>query len=119
MGSTFFPGDQDLIPVFEDVNEPTHKLEGHLLQLKMASFFNQVQAVLFGYITPAEREEYKEVPSYEDIISYAFEEYQIPVITGLSYGHIPQKIPLPVGAPISLYLGSDSQLIIQDIFNRS
>lgn len=119
LGTSYFPGKESYIPILEDVNEPAHKFEGHLWQLKMASFFDQVPAVLFGHITPSEFEEYDEVPSHRQIISYIFEDLTMPVITGLHYGHIPNKIPLPVGAPISLYLGTQSKLTVEDIFNRT
>ncbi len=119
LGSEYMPRDMPYIPILEDINEPSHKLEGHLLQLYRAGFFRQAPAVLFGHITPPEREEYDDPLPFDKIVSYVFGETETPVISGLPYGHIDHKIPLPVGAPISLYLGSESYLKSQDHLFRS
>lgn len=119
LGSEFFPRGMPYIPLLEDINEPSHKLEGHLLQLFRAGFFQQAPALLIGQITPPGREEFDDPPPFEKIISYVFGETETPVISGLPYGHIDHKIPLPVGAPISLYLGSKSYIKTQDTLFRS
>ncbi len=119
LGSSYLPDQTDIIPLLEDVNEPTHKLEGHLLQFYRAGFLRNLPAIIFGHFTPPEREEYRDPPSHGEIIQYVFDESEMPVITGLSYGHIAQKFSLPVGASISLYLGSNSYITTEDSIYRS
>lgn len=112
LGTSYFPDLGGCIPVLEDVNEQRHKLEAYLQQLRIGGHFDSIEAVVRGYISPAAEEEYPVLPSLDEVFNRAFSglSKEIPQLSGLSYGHIPNKISLPVGVPISLSLASEPVL---------
>jgi muramoyltetrapeptide carboxypeptidase len=110
LGSSYFPDPKDHILILEDVNEQTHKIEAYLLQFALAGLFDRAAAVITGIIRKAEEEEYPKVPDLDTVLDRAFQSTRTPVVPNLPYGHIDNKIPLPIGAPLSLSLGPQSTL---------
>lgn len=110
LGTSYFPNPKNAILVLEDVDEQSHKIEGYLLQFNLARIFDKASAVILGTFRKANTEQYPDVPSLDDIFDRAFQGVRTPWIRNLPYGHIPEKIPLPIGAPVSLSLGSKSSL---------
>jgi len=110
MGSSYFPDLDNAILMLEDVDEMTHKIEAYLLQMDLAGVFERSKAILLGYFRKAKNEQYPSVPPLESVFDRVFESYRKPLIKGIPYGHIDEKIPFPVGAPISLSLGPESYL---------
>ena len=112
LGSPYFPDLRGCIPILEDVNEQRHKLEAYLQQLRLGGHFDAVNAIVLGYFSPAPEEEYPELPSTDAIFDRAFAGLpsSVPIIKGLAYGHIPNKISLPVGVPISVSSGAKTVL---------
>lgn len=106
LGSRYFPDLRSCIPILEDVNEQRHKLEAYLQQLRLGGHFDALEAVVLGYFSPAPEEEYPELPSLQTVFDRAFAHLPQPVsvIHGMPYGHIPNKISLPAGVPISVSL---------------
>ena len=110
LGSPFFPDVEKSIPVLEDVDEPTHKIEAYLMHLRLSGFFDRSEAVLMGQFLKTEREPYSSVPSLTEVFETVFKGSRCPNFTGIRYGHIPDKIPFPVGAPVLLSLGTKSTI---------
>jgi len=110
MGSPFFPNLDNSVVVLEDVDEPMHKIEGYLRQFLLAGHFKKVKCVVLGEFSPPEKESYDDVPTMEVIARRVLTDHGIPFASGLPYGHIKNKISLPVGSPISLSLGPVSNL---------
>ena len=110
MSSPFFPVLDNHIVVFEDVDEPIHKIEGYLRQLVLAGQLNHVEAIIFGEFTPPKNESFDEVPSLDKVLDRILSPLAIPYTRGIRYGHIKNKISLPVGVPISVSLGPVTQL---------
>jgi muramoyltetrapeptide carboxypeptidase len=103
MGSPFFPDMDERILVFEDIDEPRHKIEGYLRQFALSGAFRKAKGVLFGEFTEQKAE--KDVPEFHTIFNRVLDPYNIPWAAGLNYGHIDAKISLPVGVPVSLSFG--------------
>jgi muramoyltetrapeptide carboxypeptidase len=110
MGSPFFPRLDNHILVLEDVDEPMHKIEGYLRQFLLAGHFKHVQCVLLGVFSPPDKESYNDVPTLSEIFERVLGAHGVSYATGLPYGHIKNKISLPVGSPISVSLGPVSNL---------
>jgi muramoyltetrapeptide carboxypeptidase len=110
LGSSYFPDTKDHILILEDVNEQTHKIEAYLLQFALAGLFDRASAVITGTIIKDENEEYPSVPDLDTVLDRAFQGTRTPTLRNLPYGHIDEKIPLPIGAPLSLSLGPQSTL---------
>lgn len=110
MGSAYFPPLDYHVVVFEDVDEPIHKIEGYLRQLVLAGKLEKVKAIIIGECTPPKVESFDEVPPLEKVLDRIFSPIGIPYTRGIRYGHIKNKISLPVGVPISVSLGPVTQL---------
>jgi len=110
LGSSYFPNTEHAIFVLEDVDEMTHKIEANLLQFNLAGLFEKANAVALGRFRKAETEQYPDVPPLDEVFNRVFQAYRKPLMRDVPYGHVDEKIPFPVGAPISLYLGSESYL---------
>jgi len=108
LGSDYFPDLKGAIPVLEDVNEQQHKVEAYLQQMKLGGHLANLSSVVLGRFTPAEAEEYPDLPSPDLVFERAFGSKNYPVIKNFDYGHVPGKISLPTGVPISVSLGKHS-----------
>lgn len=109
-GSPYFPAPAGTIMMFEDIHEPRHKIEGYFQQLILCGILNQCNAVITGQYVPAEKEDYPDIPNLQTIFDRVFHDLQAPLITDFLYGHIPNKLAVPVGAVVSLYLGQQNIL---------
>ncbi|MCH8567090.1 MAG: LD-carboxypeptidase [Balneolales bacterium] len=101
-GSQFLPNPKNSIAIFEDVDEPRHKYEAYLQQFRLSGFLHKLNAAAIGCFSPALEEQYPSIPPLNTIFQRAFEGCNYPVFEGLRYGHVDDKICLPVGAPISV-----------------
>jgi len=109
MGSPYFPDLKNKVLLFEDIDEPRHKIEGYLRQFALSGAFEKSKAVVLGHFTPPVKME-NEVPTLEEIFERVFSTSGIPYATGINYGHVVNKISLPVGVPISLSLGPTTRI---------
>jgi muramoyltetrapeptide carboxypeptidase len=105
MASPYFPSMKDRILVFEDIDEPMHKIEGYLRQFALSGAFKEAKGVVFGAFSKPEKEMNADVPELQTVFKRVLEPFEIPFASGLNYGHIDAKISLPVGVPISVSFG--------------
>ncbi|MCB2204871.1 LD-carboxypeptidase [bacterium] len=100
IGSPYLPDPSGCILFLEDVGENVYRLDRMLLQLKHAGVLNAVAGVVLGSFTAIPEDE----PNRELIT--VLREYllplQVPVMTGFPFGHIPDKVTLPLGAQVTL-----------------
>lgn len=117
-GSLYFPDLVKTIPILEDVGESRHKIEGYLWQARLAGWFEKAHAVIFGDFAKPDKETFPDNPSLEKIFDRVFKGLDLPIVTGVPYGHIDQKIPFPLGVEISLSFGQSVRISSTDtIFN--
>ncbi len=110
LGTPFFPSVDDALLIIEDIGEQKHKLEGYLEQLSFSGVFQQVRAIVLGVFTAAEKEEYQEVPTEAELFKRIFRNVPRPVLTDFPYGHIAEKLSLPLGVPMRVSLGHQTHL---------
>ena len=84
------------IVFLEDVREDVYRIDRMLTQLALGGKFDKAAGVVFGRCSQCAYEG----PSFslEDVLRDRFGSLPIPAISGLSFGHIEQKLTLPVGA---------------------
>lgn len=102
LGTEYFPQIQGGILFLEDVNEPAYKIERMLLQLAQAGVLSPQKAVLLGAFSPLIPMPNDNGYGLEAVLSFIRSQVQVPVLTGLPFGHVPFKVTLPVGAPAEL-----------------
>ncbi|HEX6096106.1 MAG TPA: LD-carboxypeptidase [Thermoanaerobaculia bacterium] len=77
----------------EDVREEVYRVDRMLTQLALGGKFDRMAGFAFGRCTDCKAN----VFSLEDILRDRFSAGPAPALSGLSFGHIEQKLTLPIG----------------------
>ena len=88
------------IVFLEDVDEDIYRIDRMLTQLALGGKFDRAAGVVFGRCTDCGSR--GSGFSLEDVLRDRFGSLRIPVISGLSFGHIEDKLTLPVGIMATL-----------------
>jgi len=100
MGTPYEIDTTGAIVFLEDVTEELYRVDRMLTQLALGGKFDHAAGVVFGRCS---RCEYKGPTfSLEEILHDRFGSLPIPAISGLSFGHIEQKLTLPIGIQATL-----------------
>ena len=97
LGTRFQPDFVGAILFFEDIGEPAYKIDRMLTQMKLAGVFDKIRGVITGSFENCDNEEY-----IEEIVSECFDEYNIPVLSGLAAGHGKTNLSLSFGEMIKM-----------------
>lgn len=84
----------------EDVREELYRIDRMLTQLALGGKFSRLAGVVFGRCTQCDVK--GPTFSLEEILRDRFGSLGVPAISGLSFGHIDQKLVLPIGAMATL-----------------
>jgi muramoyltetrapeptide carboxypeptidase len=87
----------------EDIGEHPYRVERMLLQLLYSGVLARQKAVLLGHFSNYRLTEYDNGYDFEAMLAYLRAQCPIPVLTGLQFGHVRDKVTLAVG--------SDAQLV--------
>lgn len=110
IGTPWLPQVAGGILVVEDINEPVYRVERMLLQLAQAGILSQQRALILGSFSQAQPNDYDAGYNLQTMAAYLRSQLDIPIITGLAFGHEPQTVTLPLGAQAILQ-HSDSTLL--------
>lgn len=102
IGSRHFPQVESGILFVEDVNEHPYCVERMLLQLLHAGVMERQQAVLLGDFSGYRLSDYDNGYDFAQMVAYLRTNLPVPVLTGLPFGHGPDKATLVVGAQTQL-----------------
>lgn len=112
IGTPWLPVVPGGILVVEDINEPVYRVERMLLQLAQAGVLSQQSALILGSFSQAQPNEYDAGYNLQTMAHYLRAQLNIPVITGLAFGHEPQTVTLPLGAQAILQQTDSTQLTL-------
>ena len=116
VGTPYLPSPQQTqngILFLEDVNEHPYRLERMLMQLLDAAILNQQSAILLGGFSAYRLYDNDKGYTLERAIEAIRQRLpdNIPILTGLPFGHQTNKVTLPVGAQATLdYSGNGFHL---------
>lgn len=111
LGTRYFPQVDGGILFVEDVNEPAYSVERMLLHLFHAGVLQRQRALLLGEFNPMPPQPTDNGFDLESILAALRARLDIPIVTGLPFGHVARKATLPVGAPAQLVVrGGRAQL---------
>ena len=97
IGTPFLPSFKDTLLFLEDINEPAYRIDRMLSHLSNANLLSNCNAILFGQFT-AEPEKIGESERMKRVFDYySTLNNQAIALAGLSYGHIPDLMTIPVG----------------------
>ncbi len=97
LGTRFHPDLQGAVLFIEDVGEPAYKIDRMLTQMKMAGLFEGLKGVIAGTFEKCENQEY-----IDEILLEVFEDYNVPVLSGLAAGHGKINLSLWMGTSITM-----------------
>lgn len=100
MGTPYEIETDGAILFLEDVREKLYRVDRMLTQLSLGGKLSRLAGVAFGRCTDCGADG----PSFslEELLRHHLGARNIPVLTGLSFGHIEQKLVLPVGTRATL-----------------
>ena len=102
LATPWFPQIDGGILFLEDVNEPAYKVERMLLQLAQAGVLERQRAIVLGAFSPMPIMASDYGFAFEDVLARLMQACATPIVTGLPFGHVPQKAMLAVGAQARL-----------------
>jgi muramoyltetrapeptide carboxypeptidase len=105
IGTPWLPEINDGILVLEDINEHPFRVERMLLQLCHAGILSRQRAIVLGSFSGAEPNDYDAGYDLPVMIDYLQSRLNIPVISGLDFGHEQRTVTLPLGAQAHLVHG--------------
>ena len=100
IGTPFLPEFDDTLLFLEDINEPAYRIDRMLSHLSNAGLLAHCKAILLGQFGNESENTKEENLRLQHIFKYYSEQAGMngPVMRGLSYGHIPDLMTIPVGA---------------------
>jgi muramoyltetrapeptide carboxypeptidase len=115
IGTPFAIHIKNKILLIEEVNESFRKLDGMLMQLKLAGYFqaeNKPAAILLGdfNFTNEELAEKKEVELCLQAWAKEWNDADIPVLRRTGIGHAIGNCPIPLGSATRLELGNNPKI---------
>jgi len=106
LGTKFQPDFKNSILFLEDIGEPAYKIDRMLSQMKMAGMFKQIKGVITGSFEQCDNDQY-----LQEIVVEIFEEYNIPIITGIDAGHGKINLSLPMGREIEINTAMETKTL--------
>lgn len=103
IGTPYLPPVEGGILFVEDVNEQPFRIERAIYQLHLSGILARQQALVLGDFSGGKPFDLDNGYDLEEMIEQVRSVVGIPVITGLPFGHIPDMVTLPVGAPARLH----------------
>ena len=103
VGTPYLPQVKQGVLFIEDVNENPYRVERMIMQLYHGGVLADQQALVLGHFTNYRSTEYDNGYDYSTMLEFIRSKIGIPVITGLPFGHCPNKVTLPFGAQVSLH----------------
>lgn len=100
-GTPYMPRIEGGILFLEDVNEHPYRIERMLLQLQYAGLLKQ-KALVLGDFSSYRLTAYDNGYDFAAMLNYLRERMDMPILTGLPFGHTRDKATLAVGAQATL-----------------
>lgn len=106
MGTPYEIDTKDKILFIEEVGEEPYRVDRMLTQLRLSGKLKQCAGIALGRFIKCEltevNEQYKMITSLEQVLKEELSKYNIPVVYGLSIGHIKSKLTIPIGVEAEL-----------------
>ncbi|MBN1278316.1 MAG: LD-carboxypeptidase [Chlorobium sp.] len=109
VGTPYLPPFEEVLLFLEDINEPAYRIDRMLSHLGNAGLLSDSRGILFGQFSH-EPGENPDDARLEKIFNYyrAHTSEDVPVMRGLSYGHIRNLMTIPVGARFCMEVSESS-----------
>ena len=117
VGTPYLPKIEGGILFLEDINEHPYRIERNLYQLRDAGILEKQVAVLMGQFNGYQLYDSDNGYNFDEMIAHMRERCQVPILTGLPFGHVRDKVTLPVGqnAQLSVHGSKGYELTVKAI----
>lgn len=113
VGTPYMPNVDGGILFVEDVNEHPYRVERMLLQLFHSGVLARQKALVLGDFSRYRLSDYDNGYDFDAMLRYVRQHLGVPMVTGLPFGHIPDKTTLPVGCHVRLVSdGASTRLVM-------
>lgn len=102
VGTEWFARIDNGIVFVEDINEHPYRVERMLLQLLQAGVLARQKALVLGDFSGYRLGPADNGYDFDAMLAYLRANLPIPVLTGLQFGHTPQRVTIPFGARAQL-----------------
>jgi muramoyltetrapeptide carboxypeptidase len=117
IGTPYLPKIEDGILFLEDIGEHPYRIERMMLQLQYAGILNRQQAIVLGDFSEYRLAPHDNGHDFDAMLAFLRAHVSVPILTGLSFGHIRDKVTLPLGVQAELRSDSNGfQLRFQNPF---
>tara|TARA_R110002073_G_scaffold133808_2_gene281282 strand:- start:63 stop:1340 length:1278 start_codon:yes stop_codon:yes gene_type:complete len=115
-GSEYLPRIDGGIVFLEDVGEQAYRIERMLYDLYLAGVFKNQQAIVFGALSGTGEDSYDKRYDVATVIRQLHELTELPIYSGMPFGHIGKKYSFPLGATCQLIPNTNGgyQLVFTD-----
>ena len=86
----------------EDIAEHPYRVERMLLQLMQAAVLGRQQALVLGDFSGYKLGAMDNGYDFDAMLAHLRATLPIPVLTGLTFGHVPRRVTIPFGAQARL-----------------
>jgi muramoyltetrapeptide carboxypeptidase len=118
VGTPYLPHIEAGILFIEDVNEEPYRVERMLLQLEHAGVLRRQQAVVLGQMNRCDPSAGAHTPySMEDVVGALRDRLPIPVLCNGPFGHVRDKITIPLGGQVTVSIASDRYSLMFSEYN--
>jgi muramoyltetrapeptide carboxypeptidase len=98
LGTGFEPNFRNQILFFEEVGEEPYRIDRMLTQLRLAGILRSIKALLVGSLVDCvPTDKAKPSLSVDETLAELTWDLRVPIVSGLAYGHLPQKLTMPIG----------------------
>lgn len=97
VGTAYAPDIRGKILLIEDIGEKPYRIDRMLTSLRQAWPMEKVAAIAMGVFNDCENKEGSQAHSLQQTLVDRLGDLNVPIIYGLSYGHISNMCTLPIG----------------------
>ncbi|KQQ97394.1 muramoyltetrapeptide carboxypeptidase [Massilia sp. Leaf139] len=120
IGTEWFPRIEGGILFVEDIAEHPYRIERLLLQLMQTGVLARQQALVLGDFSDYRLGALDNGYDFDAMLDYLRATLPIPIVSGLSFGHIPRRVTIPFGAKATLASNGDGfRLTLSDYPTRT
>ncbi|MFZ6744640.1 LD-carboxypeptidase [Undibacterium sp. JH2W] len=106
IGTPYWTEVEDGILFLEDIGEHPYRIERMLLQLHFAGVLSKQKAIVLGNFSAYKLAEHDNGYDFNAMLAYIRGLIEVPIITGLPFGHISTRASLVVGSQAELKVGT-------------
>ena len=113
VGTPYLPKIEGGILFVEDINEHPYRIERNLYQLRDAGILEAQAAVVLGQFNGYKLYDNDHGYNFDEMVIHLRKRCNVPILTDLPFGHVRDKVTLPVGQKAQLNVNGDAGYTLQ------